>query len=209
VKAIKGTEALMKAIKMVLVAILVVGTIIGATSCGGKTGDGELQTYSGHGFSFKYPKTFEVFSDETLENGGFVVMVSRDDFVTHESQTFMVAGGRGQPQINGETLDLNQYLEFYSDLNEWGAEEGVEYLWSPMQETTQSGHRVIYRCYTETSSDVLGNVAFMHYGVMAVFFCDKSYRTFLLQAYSTHTVIDSWTEAWEDFTIYLDSFVCH
>jgi len=200
-------EVLLKAIKMVLVAILVVGIIISAISCSGNGEDKELQTYSGHGFSFKYPKTFGVDGDETIGGkGGFVVMVSRDDFSTGESQSFMVAGGHPAYEVT----DLNQDLEYYLNaMEQTKAQVNGEYLWSPPIEIIHSGHPVIYKCYTYTWPGVFGDRTYTYYGVVATFFCDKSDRTFILQTEDTDNVTHSWAEAWEDFTIYLDSFDCH
>jgi hypothetical protein len=202
----------MKGIKTVLAAILVIGIVVGATSCGGKAEDNELKTYSNHDFSFKYPKTFRV-TNETVVNGNFLVAVSRIELVTSEFQSFMVVCGQGRPY--GETLDWNQCQYYLDSAKQGDTQENGEYLWSSTFETTKSGHRVIYKCYTETHtwSDVVGTTTYTgtvtDYGVTAIFFCDKSNRTFVLSTFCSDNVIHSWIEASEDFMIYLDSFICH
>jgi hypothetical protein len=196
----------MRITKFMLVAMFLMAALISAINCGGKTENTQLQTYSGHGFSFKYSKTFRV-TNETIANGNFLVAVSRIDLVTSEFQSFMVVYGQGRPY--GETLDWNQ-CQYYLDSAKQGntKEYEEEYLWSPVFETTHSGHSVMYKCYTETLYGEYGTSVVDH-GVTAIFFCDKSDRTFVLHTFNSDNVIHNWVEAWEDFTIYLDSFECH
>jgi hypothetical protein len=193
----------MRIAKFTLVAMLLMAAFVSAINCGKTTENTQLQTYSGHGFSFKYPKTFGVDADKfyDAEENSAMVSVSRLDITTYESESFFVSYKQG----DSGTTDLNQCLDRWVT----GREEGMAflnetYLWSPVMDTTHAGHRVIYKLYTLTSN-VDSSISF--HGALAAFFCDKSNRIFTLETRNNTT--HDWITASDDFMNYLDSFVCH
>ncbi len=195
-------ERPMRIMKVVLVAMLLTAVFISAISCGGKTENTQLQTYSGHDFSFKYPKTFGVVADKVDENGAVFVSVSGIDLTTSENEYFVVSYTPGY--LDSNASDLNQYLDECVKGVEAAGITDKTYQWSPAMETTHAGHRVVYKLYTVTSNI---NASVSLNGVLSTFFCDRSNRTFIISTVNstTHDRI----ETSGDFMTYLDSFVCH
>ena len=155
----------------------------------------EFKTFSKYGFSFKYPKDFNVLEaglleKEVSENSGVVqVSVPSEEII----KAFRV-GWLTTLDINLEDAFEAGWLELEDSLARYELREFVE--------TTKAGHRMLYQYYSYTTTE--GD---KRYGIVAALYCDKRQKFFTLQTIN-NTISDK-QDILDDFKNYLDSFVCH
>jgi len=154
----------------------------------------EFRKFSKYGFSFEYPKDFNVrvggaLEKEANDNSGAVQVVAKNE----EIKGFQVSWLK-TPDINLEVAHevVRSVLADVVGSFEWG---------KPV-ETTKAGHKMVYQYYSTTDTE--GNKC---YGIVGAFYCDKSQKCFTPMTLN-NTISDK-QDILDDFKNYLDSFVCH
>jgi len=158
----------------------------------------EFKTFSKYGFSFEYLKRFTVaemgmLENEATDSSGLVQ-------VGVENELFQTVWIGMIESTWSVTEDLQGSLD---DSFAGMVGEGVASVdRGELVETTKAGHQILYQYYILTPDE--GDKA---YGIVGIFYCDKSQRLFQLM--TMNTTISAKQDVLEDFQNYLDSFVCH
>ena len=161
----------------------------------------EYAKFSGYGFSFEYPKTFEIAEapllDPDPDNDSGIVEVRS---TTGRYKSFQVIWQR-------KYIDRDELLETLEDDLD-GQFTGVEsdslidVDRGQMIETTLVGHPLVYQRYTITRQQE--NAMF---GINAVLYCQVNEKWFALKTFGSSFVSDELLL--EEFMSYANTFSCH
>lgn len=190
---------IMKKIRIVGILIVVGSTLISTTGCAKaakRPTSSEFKTFSKYGFSSEYPKDFRISETGVLENE------ANDDSGVVQGQM----ANKGSELFQVSWIKTLQYSLEGGLAGGFAGLEGAKGMASlerdELVETTKTGHRMLYQYYIATSTE--GSKA---YGILGVFYCDKSQEAFVLMTINTDIITKE--DVLEEFQNYLNSFVCH
>ena len=159
----------------------------------------EFKTYSGFGFSFDYPRGYSItemglLESEATDSSGSISAAKGDNRLYQVAWMSMIEnvweiGGGLQFQIDNFFFGMEMTGEVRVDKGE-------------LVESVKAGHEMVYQFYSMTYNEID-----KAYGIIGVFYCDRSEKCFILV--TGHTDISAKQDVLEDYQRFLDSFVCH